>query len=137
MSMSVAEEDHSMMDINTTPLIDVMLCLLILLIMTLPTVTDAVKLDMPRPNPDTQQEQRTAIEVEVDFDGTVLWDGAPVDDATLASYFNAAASQANQPEIHLRPNRRVKYDYVARVLAMAQRLGITRLGFVGQEQFME
>lgn len=137
MAMNITEEDKSMMDINTTPLIDVMLCLLILLIMTLPTVTDAVKLDMPRPNPEAQQELRTAIEVEVDFDGTVLWNGTPVDDATLASYLNTAANQADQPEIHLRPNRRVKYDYVAKVLAMAQRLGVQRLGFVGNEQFMD
>src|SRR5688572_30134418 len=139
MAMSVGgESDSSMMDINTTPLIDVMLCLLILLIMTLPKMTDAVKLDMPRPNPNqTDNIPPQRIEVEVDFDGTILWDGTPVDEATLASYFVTAAAQSPQPEIHLRPNRRVKYDYVAKVLASAQRLGITKLGFVGNEQFME
>ncbi len=136
MAMSVGESDSSMMDINTTPLIDVMLCLLILLIMTLPKVTDAVKLDMPRPT-QNQNQQSVVIEVEVDFDGTTLWNGSPVDDATLASYFNAAATQEPQPEIHLRPNRRVKYDYVAKVLAMAQRLGVKKLGFVGNEQFID
>lgn len=137
MSMSVGEPDTSMMDINTTPLIDVMLCLLILLIMTLPKVTDAVKLDMPRPSQTQNPQTPTVIEVEVDFDGTVLWNGTPVDTATLASYFNTAANQADQPEIHLRPNRRVKYEYVAQVLAMAQRLGVNKLGFVGNEQFMD
>jgi biopolymer transport protein ExbD len=137
MSMSVGETDQSMMDINTTPLIDVMLCLLILLIMTLPKLTDAVKLDMPRPNPTANPQIPEVVEVEVDFDGTILWNGTVVDQATLASNFNAAAAQATQPEIHLRPNRRVKYDYVAQVLASAQRLGITKLGFVGNEQFVE
>jgi len=137
MAMSIGEQDQSMMDINTTPLIDVMLCLLILLIMTLPKMTDAVKLDMPRPNQTQQPQPPVIVEVEVDFDGTVLWNGLPVDDATLASYFNTAASQSPQPEIHLRPNRRVKYDYVAKVLAMAQRLHVNKLGFVGSEQFLD
>src|SRR5688572_6064119 len=107
MSMSVGETDQSMMDINTTPLIDVMLCLLILLIMTLPKLTDAVKLDMPRPNPTANPQIPEVVEVEVDFDGTILWNGTVVDQATLASNFNAAAAQPTQPEIHLRPNRRV------------------------------
>lgn len=137
MAVSIGQSDQSMMDINTTPLIDVMLCLLILLIMTLPKVTDAVKLDMPRPSQNQPPAPPVIVEVEVDFDGTYLWDGTPVDEATLASYFNTTASQQPQPEVHLRPNRRVKYDYVAKVLAMAQRLGVTKLGFVGNEQFMD
>lgn len=139
MSMSVGSEsgDGSMVEMNTTPLIDVMLCLLILLIWTLPPITNAVKLDMPRPSSTPSDQLPQFIEVEVDFDGTVLWNGQPVDEPTLLSYLHTAAVQEPQPELRLRPNKRVKYDYVARVLAHAQRLGVKKLGFVGNEQFMD
>ncbi|HEY4343311.1 MAG TPA: biopolymer transporter ExbD, partial [Parvibaculum sp.] len=78
------------------------------------------------------------VDLELDFDGTVFWNGVPVPDtATLDNYLKAAALQEPQPEIHLKPNRLVKYDYVAKVLAAAQRLGVTRIGFVGNEQYMD
>jgi biopolymer transport protein ExbD len=138
MAFSVGgSSDESMVDINTTPLIDVMLVLLIVLILSVPPITHAVKLDMPRPNVAPPLIPPTVVDLEVDFDGTVLWNGMPVDSATLNSYFYTTAAQDPQPEIHLRPNRRVKYDYVAKVLAAAQRLGVKRIGFVGNEQFME
>jgi biopolymer transport protein ExbD len=131
-------EDSSMMDINTTPLIDVMLVLLIMFIITIPVMTHAVKLDMPRPNALPPPTPPVVINLEVDFDGTVLWDGTPVpDESTLLSYLANAAKQDPQPEIHLRPNKRVKYDYVAKVLAASQRLGIRKIGFAGNEQFMD
>src|SRR5688572_12304224 len=104
---SAGGEDQSMVEINTTPLIDVMLVLLIVLIMSIPVMTHAVKLDMPVPSQNQPPTEPEIIEVEVDFDGTVLWNGLAVDDQTLLSYFNAAAQQNPQPEIHLRPNRRV------------------------------
>lgn len=139
MSMQVGgAEDSSMMDINTTPLIDVMLVLLIMFIITIPVMTHAVKLDMPRGETQPPPVPPVVINIEVDFDGTILWDGSPVpDDPTLFSYLSSAAKQDPQPEIHLRPNKRVKYDYVAKVLAASQRLGIRKIGFVGNEQFME
>lgn len=131
-------EDASMMDINTTPLIDVMLVLLIMFIITIPVMTHAVKLDMPRGKPPEQLTEPVVVSIEVDFDGTILWDGTPVpDEDTLHSYLANAASQDPQPEFHLRPNKRVKYDHVAKVLAASQRLGIRKIGFVGNEQFME
>jgi len=127
-----------MMDINTTPLIDVMLVLLIMFIITIPVMTHAVKLDMPRGESVPPPVPPTVINIEVDFDGTILWDGTAIpDEETLLSYLSNAARQDPQPEIHLRPNKRVKYDYVARVLAASQRLGIRKIGFVGNEQFME
>jgi biopolymer transport protein ExbD len=131
-------DDESMVDINTTPLIDVMLVLLIMFIITIPVMTHAVKLDMPRGQAQPPPVPPEVIELDVDFDGTYLWNGTPVtDDATLLSYLQNAANKDPQPEIHLRPNKRVKYDYVARVLAASQRLGVRKIGFVGNEQFME
>jgi len=131
-------EDSSMMDINTTPLIDVMLVLLIMFIITIPVMTHAVKLDMPRGESVPPPVPPVVVNIEVDFDGTVLWDGTAVpDESTLLSYLANAAKQDPQPEIHLRPNKRVKYDHVAKVLAASQRLGIRKIGFVGNEQFME
>ena len=137
MAMQVGgAEDQSMVDINTTPLIDVMLVLLIMFIITIPVMTHAVKLDMPRGC--RRVTGPVVIDIEVDFDGTVLWNGTPVaDEPTLLSYLQTESVKDPQPEIHLRPNKRVKYDYVARVLADAQRLGIRKIGFVGNEEFME
>ena len=139
MSMQVGgAEDESMVDINTTPLIDVMLVLLIMFIITIPVMTHAVKLDMPRGQTQPPPTPPEIIDLEVDFDGTYLWNGTPVtDEGTLLSYLQNAASKDPQPEIHLRPNKRAKYDYVAKVLAASQRLGVRKIGFVGNEQFME
>jgi biopolymer transport protein ExbD len=131
-------EDDVMLDMNTTPLIDVMLVLLILLIVTLPIQTHAVKLDMPRATPQQPTTPPTVVDLEIDFDGTILWNGSPVANrATLNRYFEAVAGQINQSEIHLRPNRLAKYDVVARTLADAQRLGVKKIGFVGTDQYME
>lgn len=144
MAMSVGPsgggEAQPMMEINTTPLIDVMLVLLIYLIISLPPATHAVKLDMPRPQPQLQQKQvdPVVIDLEIDFDGTYYWNGNPVADlATLEGYFKQAAKEDPQPELHIKPNRRVKYDYVARALASAQRNQLLRIGFVGNEQYID
>ena len=139
MAMSVSTgEGEVMVEMNTTPLIDVMLVLLIMLIVTIPIQTHAVKLDMPRPNANsTNNAPRDVVDLEIDFDGTVMWNGNVVaNERQLQGYLLDIASRDPQPEIHLRPNRLVKYDIVARVLAMAQRLGVKRMGFVGNEQFL-
>jgi biopolymer transport protein ExbD len=131
-------DDDLMVDINTTPLIDVMLVLLIMLIITIPIQTHAVKLDMPRGNPPPVLVQPEVVALEVDFDGTISWNGTVVPDrATLEQYLLAAAKKDPQPEIHLAPNKLVKYSYVAMVLAEAQRLGVVKIGLVGAETFME
>jgi len=138
MSVGGGGDDEPMMDINTTPLIDVMLVLLIMFIITLPVMTHAVKLDMPQsknqPPPDVVIEP---IQLEVDWDGTVIWNGTPVQLNALEGYFRVEAAKNPQPEVHVRPNRRAPYDTVAKVLALAQRNGMQRIGFVGNEQFME
>jgi len=127
-----------MVDINTTPLIDVMLVLLIMLIITIPIQTHAVKLNMPVGNPPPPLAPPEVITVEVDFDGTVLWNGDTVADRpTLEARFRGAAAQPVQPEFHLRPNKLVTYKHVAGVMATAQRLGITKIGLIGAEQFLD
>jgi biopolymer transport protein ExbD len=127
-----------MVDINTTPLIDVMLVLLIMLIITIPIQTHAVKLNMPVGNPPPPLTPPVVVQIDVDFDGTILWDGASVPDRpTLEAKLNGVAANPNQPEVHLRPNKLVKYKYVAEVLASAQRLGVNKIGIIGNEQFVK
>jgi biopolymer transport protein ExbD len=127
-----------MIDINTTPLIDVMLVLLVMLIITIPIQTHAVKLNMPVGNPPPPLTPPEIVNIEVDFDGTVLWNGDTVADRpTLEARFRGAAEQAVQPEFHLRPNKLVAYKHVAGVMASAQRLGITKIGLIGAEQFLD
>jgi biopolymer transport protein ExbD len=114
-----------------------MLVLLIMLIITIPIQTHAVKMNMPIGNPPPQVKQPTIIKLDVDFDGTVYWNGQALPDRpTLESKLNDIANQPDQPEVHLRPNKLVKYEHVAAVLASAQRLGVTKIGMVGNEQFM-
>jgi len=138
MSMSIGggAEDEPMMEMNMTPLIDVLLVLIIMFIITIPVMTHAVKLDMPRPSNAPQQTDPVVINLEIDFDGTVLWNGSPVTVDALDAYFRREAAADPQPELHIRPNKRASYDVVARVLAAAQRNGLLKIGFVGNEQFM-
>jgi biopolymer transport protein ExbD len=142
MSMSVGENDgDAICDINTTPLIDVMLVLLIMLILTLPVMNHAVKLDMPNPNappPPPQQVLPEVIDLEIYSDGTIVYNGNTVSDMkTLEGYFQTEAAKDPQPEIHLRPDRRAKYDVVAQVLAAAQRNQMKRIGFVNTAEFAQ
>ena len=134
-----AGRGDAMCEINTTPLIDVMLVLIIVLIFSIPIMTHAVKLDMPQANnPPAQNERPEVIDLEIDFDGTVVWNGVVVPSLnTLEGYFRVEASKVPQPEIHLRPDRRAKYDYVARVLAAAQRNNMEKIGFVNTSEFRD
>ena len=126
-------------DINTTPLIDVMLVLLVTLIVTLPVMTHAVKLDMPNPNapPPPPDKPPEVIDLEIDYDGTVVWNGTAVSGgiSQLEGYFHNEADKDPQPEIHLRPDRRAKYGTVAQVLAAAQRNRMKKIGFVNVAEF--
>jgi biopolymer transport protein ExbD len=144
MSMAVGNasgDSEVMVEMNTTPLIDVMLVLLVMLIVTIPIQTHAVKLDLPTnatppPPPDTPPPP--AITLQIDFDGTPIWNGTPVSSrAQLDQYFTETANQVPQPEVHIQPNRLAKYDAVARALADAQKLGVKKIGFVGNEQYSE
>ena len=138
MAMSTSTgEGEVMVEMNTTPLIDVMLVLLTLLIITLPIQTHAVKLDMPQANPTPPTFIPPTVELGVDFDGTVTWNGVAVDRATMDSYLADIGRKPSdqQDEIHVSPNRLAKYDAVAVVLADAQRLGATHIGFSGIDQY--
>jgi biopolymer transport protein ExbD len=128
-----------MVDINTTPLIDVMLVLLIMFIITIPIQTHAVKMNMPVPNPNAvPPKPPVIIRIDVDFDGQIGWNGEIVPDrATLESRLAQVAAEPDQPEVHLRPNKLVQYETVAMIMASAQRLGVTKIGLVGNEQFMD
>jgi biopolymer transport protein ExbD len=140
MAMSVGSggEEEPMMEINTTPLIDVLLVLLIMFIITLPVMTHAVKLDMPQQTPPKNDSVIIEpIRIDIDWDGTVIWNGSVVQLDQLEGYFRTEAARSPQPELHVRPERRANYDTVAKVLALAQRNGMQRIGFVGNEQFME
>jgi biopolymer transport protein ExbD len=138
MSIPVGSSTAEFVDINTTPLIDVMLVLLVTLIMTLPIMTHAVKLDMPQANPPPPENERPeVIELEVDFDGTVVWNGTVVNPNQVEAYFRIESDKLPQPEIHLRPDRRVKYDHVAKLLAAAQRNRMKKIGFVNTAEFRE
>ena len=141
MAMSVGSSDVSepevMIDINTTPLIDVMLVLLIMLIITIPIQTHAVKLNMPVGTPPPPVTPPEVIRIDVDFDGTIFWNGVTIPDrSTLEQKLSAVAAVPDQPEVHLRPDKLVKYRHVAEVLASAQRLGVTKIGLIGNEQFI-
>jgi biopolymer transport protein ExbD len=141
MAMSVGSNDGGLMcDINTTPLIDVMLVLLVTLIMSLPVMTHAVKLDMPPPNlnqppPPTPPE---VINLDIYYDGAIAWNGQPIKSLQeLSELFAQSAAKNPQPELHLAPDSHVKYDIVAKVLASAQRNHLEKIGFVNTAQFVQ
>ena len=131
-------EPDVMVDINTTPLIDVMLVLLIMLIITIPIQLHSVNLNMPAGSPPPPTKEPVVVTIDIDFDGTVLWNGEALPDrAALEAKLMQAAAIPDQPEVHIRPNKLVEYTSVATVLASAQRLGVTKLGMVGNEQFVK
>ena len=141
MAMSVSNtsgEPDVMMDINTTPLIDVMLVLLVMLIITIPIQLHSVNLNLPTGNPPPPIVKPEVLKIDIDATGVIYFNGEVVPDrADVEARLKAAAEQAVQPELHLRPDKSAKYDIVAMVMASAQRLGLTKIGIVGSEQFVE
>jgi len=142
MAMNVATSAGSkdpdvMIDINTTPLIDVMLVLLVMLIITLPIQLHSVNLNMPTGNPPPPLIKPEVVKLDIDASSVVYWNGeVQADRQTLEDNIQRAAAMAVQPEIHLRPDKSAKYAIVAGVMASAQRLGLTKIGIVGSEQFI-
>ena len=130
-------EPDVMIDINTTPLIDVMLVLLVMLIITLPIQLHSVNLNMPTGNPPPPLVKPEVVKIDIDPTSVVYWNGEAVADrAMLEEKLAGAAAQAVQPELHLRPDKRANYAVVAGVMVSAQRLGLTKIGIVGSEQFI-
>jgi biopolymer transport protein ExbD len=137
-SGTASSDPDVMMDINTTPLIDVMLVLLVMLIITIPIQLHSVNLNMPTGNPPPPLVLPEVVKIDIDPSSVVYWNGLPVADrAALEENLKAASAQAVQPELHLRPDKNAKYAVVAGVMASAQRLGLTKIGIVGSEQFIE
>ncbi len=134
MAMAVGRSDgQSYSDINMTPLIDVMLVLLIIFIITLPGETHAIKIDNPSPTPNPPPSE--VIELSIDFDGTLLWNGQPVDRVTLQDYVSHDALKTPQPEVHIMVDKFARYEIVAQTLADLQHRGLQKIGFVNNEYF--
>ena len=131
-----SEDGEPMMDLNTTPLIDVMLVLLIMFIITIPIQTHAVKVDLPQ-NVKSNQPVVDPIKnkVNVLVDGTVTWNGAPVNDVLLSQYLEQTKTITPEPELHFQPDPQARYAVVDRVLAVIKRAEVTKLGFIGNEQY--
>ncbi|WP_114953351.1 ExbD/TolR family protein [Sphingosinicella terrae] len=131
------ESSEPMMDINTTPLIDVMLVLLIMFIITIPVQTHAVKLDLPQ-NQDNQTPppiDPVKNKIVIMPNDAVLWNGAPVNMVTLRQYLDITTTMTPTPELHLQPHPDARYEVVDEVLAVAKRANVQAMGFVGNEAY--
>ncbi len=129
-------EPEVMMEINTTPLIDVMLVLLIMLIITIPAQLHSVNLDLPVAAPPTKKVEPVVIKIEVDANNQISWNGkALASREELQSKLQEASQREPQPELHVRSHAKAKYETTMAVMANAQRLGLKKLGIVGAEQF--
>ena len=138
MAMSTGgAEGEPMMDINTTPLIDVMLVLLIMFIITIPIQTHAVKLDLPVDTGDSTPPPIDPVKnkIVIEPSGQILWNGAPVDPVTLRQYLDITTTMTPTPELHLQPHPEARYEVVDQVLAITKRANVTAMGFVGNEAY--
>ncbi len=137
MAMSGGQEDgEPMMEMNTTPLIDVMLVLLIMFIITIPIQSHAVKVDLPQPSNVPQNVvEPQKNKVYIDAEGRVFWNSVQIDDLTLRQYLDASLQLSPEPELHFQPDPQARYEVVDRVLAIVKRANVTKLGFVGNEQY--
>ncbi len=142
MSMNVGSgggsgEPEVLMDINTTPLIDVMLVLLVMLIITIPIQLHAVNLDMPVGAPPSNNIKPEKIQIDIDENSVVYWQGEAVTAEILDANMATIALQATQPEVHIRPNKASKYAVFANVLSTSKRKGLTKMAVIGSEQFIQ
>lgn len=137
MAMAVGDRDDNepMMDMNTTPLIDVMLVLLIMFIITIPVQTHAVKIDLPVPSDNESNVDPEKNKVMIDAGGTITWNGTPVDLAQLAQYLEQTKALPVEPELQVQPDPFARYIVVDNVMAVIKRSGVGKLGFVGNEQY--
>lgn len=134
---SSSGDPEVMMEINTTPLIDVMLVLLVMIIITIPIQLHSVNLNMPVGTPPPPLTPPEIVKIDIDDRGVTYWNGVAVADrSALEDKIKLAAAQPVQPEVHLRPDKSSKYAVAAGVMASAQRLGLTKIGIIGAEQFV-
>ncbi len=135
-SSSSSSEPEVMMEMNMTPLIDVMLVLIIMLIITIPVQNHSINLNMPVNTPSKPTEPPVVVNIDIDFDGTTLWNGVALAHPELETKLQVIAAMPDQSEVHIRPDKLAAYKSVAAVMAAAQRLGVTKIGMVGNEQFL-
>ena len=134
MAVSLAlREPQPMIEMNMTPLVDVLLVLIIMFIITIPIQSHAVKLDLPQGTPLPTDSQHNLLTIAPD--GVARWNGVAADDSTLMATLRASEAMMPQPELHLRPDAEARYERVDEVLAMTKRAAITRMGFVGNEAY--
>ena len=134
---SGSDEPELMMDINTTPLIDVMLVLLVMLIITIPIQLHSVNLEMPVGTPPVNNIKPEKIQIDIDDKSVVYWQGLPVTAQELEVKMKTLALAAVQPEVHLRPNKAASYAVFANVLSSTKRLGLNKIAVIGSEQFVK
>jgi biopolymer transport protein ExbD len=139
-SMQTTSDNSSgepMLDVNVTPLIDVMLVLLIMFIITIPIQTHAVKLDLPVNQPQNQPPPINPVKnvVSINAQDQVLWNGSPVDMATLRQYLDTTQQMNPIPELHLQPDATARYEVVDEVLAVTKKAHVQKMGFVGNEYY--
>ncbi len=141
MSMNVgsgsSDEPEVLMDINTTPLIDVMLVLLVMLIITIPIQLHSVNLEMPVGAPPVNNIKPEKIQIDIDERSVVYWQGLPVNAQELEANMKTLSNAAVQPEVHLRPNKAASYAVFANVLSSTKRIGLTKIAVIGSEQFVK
>lgn len=141
MSMNVgsgsSDEPEVLMDINTTPLIDVMLVLLVMLIITIPIQLHSVNLEMPVGTPPVNNIKPEKIQIDIDERSVVYWQGLPVNAQELEANMKTLSNAAVQPEVHLRPNKAASYAVFANVLSSTKRIGLTKIAVIGSEQFVK
>jgi biopolymer transport protein ExbD len=130
-------EPEMMMEINTTPLIDVMLVLLVMLIITIPIQLHSVELEMPVGTPPVNLIKPEKIQIDIDDKSTVYWQGLPVSAQELDANMQTLSGQNPQPEVHIRPNKSAQYAVFANVLSSSKRLGLTKIAVIGAEQFVQ
>jgi len=130
-------EPEVLMDINTTPLIDVMLVLLVMLIITIPIQLHSVNLEMPVGTPPVNNIKPEKIQIDIDERSIVYWQGLPVTAQELETNMTTVSQATVQPEVHLRPNKAASYAVFANVLASSKRIGLTKIAVVGSEQFVQ
>ncbi|MDH6250128.1 biopolymer transport protein ExbD [Polynucleobacter sphagniphilus] len=123
-------QDSIMAEINMTPMVDVMLVLLIIFMITLPIIQQAVKVELPKANSVRNEVKPESVQLSIDAKGQIYWNSTAIDLATFDKDAEEAAKKDPQPEINLRADKSVKYEYVAKVLAASRRAGLTKLGFV-------
>lgn len=139
MSVGAGDSDEPMMDINTTPLIDVMLVLLIMFIITIPIQTHAVKLDLPvdQPNNTPPPVDPVKNKIVITPQGAILWNGETVDQVRLRQYLDISQTMNPIPELHLQPDPQARYELVDEVLAVTKQASVEKMGFVGNEAYYQ